>query len=319
MAEKAPSQAAQIAPVQKARILAEALPFIRAFHASTLIIRFGGGAMADPALKEGFARDVALLRLVGMRPIIVHGGGWRIDDLLRTMGMEPRQVAGVRVTDEATLNVVEMVLGEINQELVGLINKFGAKAVGLSGQDGRFIHARPLTLARGEPGGAAPDVGLVGEVESIDPDVIHLLMSRGFIPVIMPIGVGADGTAYHINSDAFAGELARTLHAEKLILMTNVPGIHDRDGKLAFVMTATEAETLLREGVVAPELQPRVAAALSAVREGVRSVHIIDGGVPSALLLEVLTNSGIGTAMRSDAGPHFLADSRSYFAGTADG
>ena len=167
-------------------------------------------------------------------------------------------------------------------------------------------------------GDVAPDIGLVGEVESIDPDVIHLLMSRGFIPVIMPIGVGADGTAYHINSDAFAGALARTLHAEKLILMTNVPGIHDREGKLVFVLTASDAEGLLRDGVVPAEMQPRVVAALAAVREGVRSVHIIDGGVGSALLLEVLTNSGIGTAMRSDAGPHFLADSRSYFAGAVD-
>jgi acetylglutamate kinase len=303
---------------QKARILAEALPFIRAFHASTLIIRFGGGAMADPALKEGFARDVALLRLVGMNPIVVHGGGWRIDELLQTMGIGIRRQSGMRVTDEATLNVIEMVLGEINQELVGLINRFGAKAVGLSGQDGRFIHARPMTLAPVGGAGETPDLGLVGEVESIDPDVIHLLVSRGFIPVIMPIGVGTDGTAYHINSDSFAGQLARTLHAEKLILMTNVPGVHNRDGKLAFVLTASEAEALLRDGVVPAEMQPRVIAALAAVREGVRSVHIIDGGVGSALLLEVLTNSGVGTAMRSDAGPHFLADSRSYFAGGAD-
>jgi len=313
------TQPASISPLQKARILAEALPFIRAFHASTLIIRFGGGAMADPVLKEGFARDVALLRLVGMNPIIVHGGGWRIDELLQTMGIEIRRHQGMRVTDEPTLNVVEMVLGEINQELVGLINRFGAKAVGLSGQDGRFIHARRMVLPPLADGGVSPDVGLVGEVESIDPDVIHLLMSRGFIPVIMPIGVGSDGTAYHINSDAFAGELARTLHAEKLILMTNVPGIHDREGRLAFVLTASEAEGLLRDGAVPAEMQPRVVAALAAVREGVRSVHIIDGGVGSALLLEVLTNSGIGTAMRSDAGPHFLADSRSYFAGAVDG
>jgi len=309
---------APITPPQKARILAEALPFIRAFHASTLIIRFGGGAMADPVLREGFARDVALLRLVGMNPIIVHGGGWRIDELLQTMGIPIRRHAGMRVTDEATLNVIEMVLGEINQELVGLINRFGAKAVGLSGQDGRFIHARRMTLAPDGRSGETPDLGLVGEVESIDPDVIHLLVSRGFIPVIMPIGVGADGTAYHINSDSFAGQLARTLHAEKLILMTNVPGIHDGDGKLVFVLTASEAEALLRDGVVPAEMQPRVIAALAAVREGVRSVHIIDGGVGSALLLEVLTNSGIGTAMRSDAGPHFLADSRSYFAGAVD-
>ena len=267
---------------QKARILAEALPFIRAFHASTLIIRFGGGAMADPVLRAGFARDVALLRLVGMNPIIVHGGGWRIDELLQTMGIAIRRQAGVRVTDEATLNVIEMVLGEINQELVGLINKFGAKAVGLSGQDGRFIHARRLAPPPADGPGEVRDLGFVGEVESIDPDVIHLLVSRGFIPVIMPIGVGADGTAYHINSDSFAGQLARTLHAEKLILMTNVAGIHDRHGRLVFVLTASDAETLLRDGVVPADMQPRVTAALAAVREGVRSVHIIDGGVRRA-------------------------------------
>jgi acetylglutamate kinase len=269
-------------------------------------------------LREGFARDVALLRLVGMNPIIVHGGGWRIDELLQTMGIPICRQAGMRVTDEATLNVIEMVLGEINQELVGLINRFGAKAVGLSGQDGRFIHARRMTLPPAGSSGEAPDLGLVGEVESIDPDVIHLLVSRGFIPVIMPIGVGADGTAYHINSDSFAGQLARTLHAEKLILMTNVPGIRDGDGKLVFVLTASEAEELLCEGVVPAEMQPRVTAALAAVREGVRSVHIIDGGVGNAVLLEVLTNSGIGTALRSDSGPHFLADSRNYFAGAVE-
>ena len=307
-----------ISPAEKARTLAEALPFIRAFHACTLIIRFGGGAMADLALREGFARDVALLRLVGMNPIIVHGGGWRIDQLLRTMGIEIRKHRGVRVTDEPTMNVIEMALGEINQELVGLINRFGAKAVGLSGQDGRFIHARRMAVPRDDGVGEMPDLGLVGDVERIDPDIIHLLVSRGFIPVVMPIGVGADGTAYHINSDLVAGQLARTLHAEKLILMTNVPGVVDRDDKLIFVLTASSAEGLLRDGTVQPEMQPRLTAALAAVREGVRSVHIIDGGVPNALLLEVLTNSGVGTAVRSDAGPHFLADSRNYFAAAVD-
>ena len=197
---------ALISPLQKARILAEALPFIRAFHASTLIIRFGGGAMADPALKEGFARDVALLRLVGMNPIIVHGGGWRIDDLLADDGhRESPRASGVRVTDEATLNVVEMVLGEINQELVGLINKFGAKAVGLSGQDGRFIHARRMTLPPDRRAACRPTSASSARSRASIPNVIHLLLSRGFIPVIMPIGVGVDGTAYHINSDAFAG------------------------------------------------------------------------------------------------------------------
>lgn len=307
-----------ISPGQKARILAEALPFIRAFHASTLIIRFGGGAMADPALKEAFARDVALLQLVGMKPIIVHGGGWRIDQLLQTMGIDIRRHRGLRIVDEPTLNVIEMALGEINQELVGLINRFGAKAVGLNGQDGRFIHARRMTLPRADGAGEAPDLGFVGDVERIDPDVVHLLVSRGFIPVVMPIGVGGDGTAYQISSDLVAGQLARTLHAEKLILMTNVPGVVDRDGKLAFVLTASEAEGLLRDGAVQEDMQPRLVAALAAVREGVRSVHIIDGGVPNALLLEVLTNSGVGTALRSDSGPHFLADSRSYFAAAVD-
>jgi acetylglutamate kinase len=296
---------------QKARILAEALPFIRSYHGKTLIIRFGGEAMADPQLKAGFARDVALLRLVGMNPIVVHGGGWRIDELLEQMGITVRKHGGFRVTDEATMNVIEMVLGEINQELVSLINRHGAKAVGIDGQDGRFIHARPLSRSARQD---APELGLVGEVESIDPDIILLLLSRGFVPVIMPIGVGADGTAFHINSDTVAGQLARTLHAEKLILMTNVPGVADRQGNLAYVLTASEVAELLADGTVGHEMRPRVAAALSAVREGVRSVHIIDGGVESALLLEVLTNSGVGTAVRSDSGPHFLEDARDYFA-----
>jgi acetylglutamate kinase len=296
-----------ISAAQKARILAEALPFIRGFHAKTLVVRFGGEAMADAALKEGFARDVALLRLVGMNPVVVHGGGWRIDQLLQQMGMENRIHEGIRVTDEATLNVVEMVLGEINQDLVRLINRNGAKAVGIGGQDGRFIRARKMVLP------AAPDLGFVGAIERIDPDIVRLLLSRDFIPVVMPIGVGADGTAYHINSDLAAGQLARTLAAEKLILMTNVTGVCGRDGRLAYVLTATEAEALIADGVVQGGMRTRIEAALAAVREGVRSVHIIDGGVPSALLLEVLTNSGVGTAVRSDAGPHFLADSRSYF------
>jgi len=294
----------------KARILAEALPYIRAYHGKTLVIRFGGHAMADDGLKAGFARDVALLRLVGMKPIVVHGGGWRIDELLRKTGKETRRHRGVRITDEGTLTIVEMALGELNQELVGLINRHGGRAVGLNGQDGRFIHARKMPPADGE--GAEIDLGFVGDVESIDVGLIDLLMSRNFIPVIMPIGVGADGTAYHINSDLLAGRLARALEAEKLVLMTNVPGVRDRNGKLVYILAAAEAEALLRDGVVDGGMRPRVTAALQAVREGVRSVHIIDGGVPSALLLEILTAEGVGTALRSDAGPHFLEDSRDY-------
>jgi len=294
----------------KARILAEALPYIRAYHGKTLVIRFGGHAMADDALKAGFARDVALLRLVGMKPIVVHGGGWRIDDLLQRTGKQTRRHRGVRITDERTLTIIEMALGELNQELVGLINRHGGRAVGLNGQDGRFIHARKLALPAVEDEGV--DLGFVGDIDSIDLDLVDLLLSRNFIPVIMPIGVGADGTAYHINSDLLAGRLARSLEAEKLILMTNVPGVRDRNGRLIYIVTAAEVERLLRDGLVDGGMQPRVTAALDAVREGVRSVHIIDGGVPSALLLEILTAEGVGTALRSDAGPHFLEDSRDY-------
>jgi acetylglutamate kinase len=299
-----------MSPAQKAQILAEALPYIRAYHGKTLVIRFGGQAMADAALKAQFARDVALLRLVGMKPIVVHGGGWRIDELMRQMGIEPRRHRGMRLTDERTLTIVEMALGELNQELAGLINRHSGRAVGLDGQDGRFIRARRIEAE--DAGGDAPELGFVGDIESIDTGLIELLLSRNFIPVVMPIGVGADGSAYHINSDLLAGRLARALKAEALVLMTNVSGVQGRDGKLAYIMTASEAEALLRDGIVQGGMRPRVLAALQAVREGVHSVHIIDGGVASALLLEVLTAEGVGTAVRTDTGPHFLEDSRAY-------
>jgi acetylglutamate kinase len=297
-------------PSQKAGILAEALPYLRAFHGKTLVIRFGGNAMANPALKAGFARDVALLRLVGMKPIVVHGGGWGIDELMKQMGLPSERYRGHRITDERTLNIVEMALSELNQELTSLINQHGGRAVGVDGQDGRFIRARPMPKPADDPD--APDLGFLGEVESIDTALIELLLSKNFVPVVMPIGVAADGTTYHINSDILAGRIARALEAEKLVLMTNIAGVHDRDGKLAHILTASEAEALLTDHVVHGGMEPRVIAALRAVREGVRSVHIIDGGVPSALLLEVLTAEGVGTAVRSDSGPHFFADSRSY-------
>jgi len=266
--------------------------------------------MADPVLKAGFARDVALLRLVGMKPIVVHGGGWSIDELMRQMGVPSRRYRGLRITDERTLTIVEMALGKLNQELTSLINRHGGRAVGLDGQDGRFIRARPMVVPADEPD--APDLGFVGDVESIDTALIELLLSRQFIPVVMPIGVAADGTTYNINSDLLAGRLARALEAEKHILMTNVAGVHDRDGKLAHILTASDAEAMLHDNVIRDGMVPRVIAALRAVREGVRSVHIIDGGVGSALLLEVLTAEGVGTALRTDAGPHFFEDSRAY-------
>lgn len=294
-----------------ARTLAEALPYLRAYHGRTIVVRFGGRAMADEELKANFARDVALLRLVGMKPVVVHGGGWRIDELLSTMGIPTRRHRGLRITDEKTLTVVEMALDELNQELAGLINRHGGRAVGINGQDGRFIRAVPMRLPP-VPGEDPVELGYVGDVADIDVELVHLLLSRAFVPVIMPLGVAEDGTAYHIDSDRLAGRLARALSAEKLILMTNVEGIADRRGKVAYILTASEVERLLADGKVADDMVPRAKAALDAVREGVHSVHIINGGVPSALLLEVLTAEGVGTAVRSDDGPHFLEDSRAY-------
>ena len=299
-------------PTATARVLAEALPYLRAYRGKTFVVRFGGRAMEEPALKAAFARDVALLRLVGMKPIVVHGGGWRIDALMRTMGIEPRRHRGRRVTDAQTLNVIEMVLDELNQELTGLINRHGGRAVGLNGQDGRFLRAKPMPRATT---GDDVDAGFVGDIASVDVELVNLLLSRDFVPVVLPIAVGDDGTAYHVNSDQLAGALARALGAEKLVLMTNVAGIADAKGKLAYILTAREVQALLEAQRVPDELVPRVSAAVQAVREGVRSVHIIDGGVPSALMLEVLTADGIGTAVRSDAGPHFLEDSRAYLMG----
>lgn len=300
-----------ISAATTARILAEAMPFLQAYHGRTLVVRFGGRAMESPELMRSFARDVALLRLAGMKPIIVHGGGWRIDALMRKMGIEPRRHLGWRITDEPTLQIVEMVLDELNQELTGLINQHGGRAVGINGQDGRFIRARAMRRDSRE-GEAEVALGYVGDIAAIDTQLVHLLLSRDFVPVVMPIGVGDDGTAYHIQSDLLAGSLARALEAEKLILMTNVAGVTDRHGKLAYVISASEAEKLLQDGFVQEDVQSRVKAAIQAVREGVRSVHIIDGGVPSALMLEVLTADGIGTAVRADTGPDFLEDSRAY-------
>ncbi|MCC6869362.1 MAG: acetylglutamate kinase [Burkholderiales bacterium] len=301
-------------PSQKAGILAEALPYLRAFHGKTLVIRFGGAAMADPALKTGFARDVALLRLVGMKPVVVHGGGWGIDALLARMGMDAQRYRGHRITDERTLNVVEMALSELNQELTSLINRAGGRAVGVDGHDGACIVAQPLRLTGDDA--AAPDLGFVGEVERIDPAYLELLLARGFVPVVIPIGVGPDGATYHLNSDRLAGALARALAAEKLVLMTNTNGVKDRDGRVVPILKAAEAEALLREGVVHGGMVPRVHAALQAIREGVRSVHVIDGSVPSALLLEVLTAEGVGTALRSEAEAPFFTASRAYLLAT---
>ncbi len=287
----------------KAQILAEALPYIRRFHDKTIIIKYGGNAMTEPALKAGFARDVVMLKLVGMNPVIVHGGGPQIGDLLKTMGIHSEFRQGMRVTDDKVMNVVEMVLGELNQEIVGLINQHGGKAVGLTGQDGAFIHARKMLLRSETNVGEFVDLGLVGEIDRIDPELIQLLDSRDFIPVIAPIGVGPDGEAYNINADLVAGKLAETLRAEKLVLMTNTVGVLDKNGTLLTGLTATEIDALFADGTISGGMLPKIGSALDAVKNGVKSSHVIDGRVEHALLLEVLTNEGVGTMIRADDTP----------------
>jgi acetylglutamate kinase len=285
----------------KAQILAEALPYIRRFHDRTIVVKYGGNAMTESHLKAGFARDVVMLKLVGMNPVIVHGGGPQIGELLAKMGIESEFRQGMRVTDERVMNVVEMVLGELNQEIVGLINQQGGKAVGLTGQDGAFIRARKMMLQ--SEAGELVDIGLVGEIERIDPELIALLDSRDFIPVIAPIGVGNEGEAYNINADLVAGKLAETLNAEKLVLMTNTSGVLDRNGRLLTGLTATEIEGLFADGTIHGGMLPKIGSALDAVRNGVKSSHVIDGRVDHALLLEVLTNEGVGTMIRADDAP----------------
>jgi acetylglutamate kinase len=287
----------------KAKILAEALPYIRRFHDRTIVVKYGGNAMTETPLKAGFARDVVMLKLVGMNPVIVHGGGPQIGDLLKKMGIQSEFRQGMRVTDEHVMNVVEMVLGELNQEIVGLINQQGGKAVGLTGQDGAFIRARKMLLRSDTEQGATVDIGLVGEIERIDPELISLLDSRDFIPVIAPIGVGSEGEAYNINADLVAGKLAETLRAEKLVLMTNTVGVLDKDGKLLTGLTANEIDRLFADGTIHGGMLPKMGSALDAVRNGVKSSHIIDGRVHHALLLEVLTNEGVGTMIRADDAP----------------
>jgi acetylglutamate kinase len=292
-----------VSAAQKAQILAEALPYIRRFHDRTIVVKYGGNAMTDEKLKAGFARDVVMLKLVGMNPVIVHGGGPQIGDLLKTMGIASEFRQGMRVTDDKVMNVVEMVLGELNQEIVGLINQHGGKAVGLTGQDGAFIQARKMMLRDGQSGEDV-DIGYVGEIERIDPELIALLDSRDFIPVVAPIGVGHEGEAYNINADLVAGKLAETLRAEKLVLMTNTAGVLDQKGNLLTGLSASEIEALFADGTIHGGMLPKIGSALDAVKNGVKSSHIIDGRVEHALLLEVLTNEGVGTMIRADEPAH---------------
>jgi acetylglutamate kinase len=280
--------------VQRAEVLIEALPYIRAFQGKTLVIKYGGAAMEQADLKEQFAKDVLLLRLVGIRPVIVHGGGPQIGALMKRLGKEPRFVGGMRVTDEETVQIVEMVLvGKINKEIVGLINLHGGRAVGLSGKDASLLRARKRLHRL--PDGTTADIGLVGEVEAVNPEPIRLLEENGFIPVIAPVGVGEGGETYNINADLVAGDVAAALFAEKLIHLTDVTGINGEDGRLVTALTKRDAERLIKAGVIDGGMLPKVESSLRALTGGAQKAHIIDGRVPHAILLEVLTKEGIGT------------------------
>ena len=285
-----------------AKVLAEALPYIQRFHGKTMVIKYGGNAMVDDKLKRGFARDIVLMKLVGMNPVVVHGGGPQIGNMLEQVGKKTHFVDGMRVTDSETMDVVEMVLGGlVNKEIVNLINQHGGHAVGLTGKDGDLIHARKLTFQRHNPEMNAPeivDIGHVGEVASIDPAIINMLVKGNFIPVIAPIGVGKDGQSYNINADLVAGKLAMTLQAEKLILLTNTAGVLDKEGNLLTGLKAKQVEELIENGTIHGGMMPKIKCALDAVHSGVNSVQIIDGRVEHAVLLEVLTDAGVGTLIK---------------------
>ncbi len=289
-----------ITPADAAAILAEAMPYIRRFHGKTIVVKYGGNAMTEERLKQCFARDVVLLKLVGMNVVVVHGGGPQIESLLRRIGKKGRFVQGMRVTDDETMEIVEMVLGgQVNKDVVNLINQAGGKAVGLTGKDGNLIRARKLMLASQNDGEDLIDVGQVGDITQIDPSLIGHLESGGFIPVVAPIGVGKAGETYNINADVVAGKIAEILKAEKLVLLTNTPGVLDESGNLITGMTPKQIDEMVANGTLSGGMLPKISAALDAARNGVRSVHIIDGRVEHALLLEILTDHGVGTMIKS--------------------
>ena len=282
-----------------ARVLNEALPYIQRFSGKTVVVKFGGNAMVDEKLKNGFARDIVTMKLVGMNPIVVHGGGPQIGELLEKLSIESRFVDGMRVTDDKTMDVVEMVLGaSVNKEIVNLINQNGGSAIGVTGKDGRLIKARQLKVSRASPDLEAPeiiDIGQVGEVKKINVRVLETLIQGDFIPVIAPIGVGDQGESYNINADLVAGKIAEVLQAEKLMLLTNVSGLQDKNGAVLTGLTTAEVNTLIEDGTIHGGMLPKIDCALSAVSGGVRSAHIIDGRVPHATLLEIFSDTGVGT------------------------
>ena len=289
-----------IAPRDKAEILAQALPYIRKFHGKTMVIKYGGNAMTDPVLQSDFAEDVVLLKLVGINPVVVHGGGPQIENALKRLGKEGKFVQGMRVTDAETMEVVEWVLaGEVQQDIVGLINQAGGKAVGLTGRDGGLIRAQKLKLLDNKDPSLEYDVGQVGDIVSIDPSVVKALQDDAFIPVVSPIGFGENNESYNINADVVASKLATVLQAEKLMLLTNIPGVLDKQGKLLTELTSREIDDLIADGTISGGMLPKLAGAIDAAKSGVNAVHIVDGRVPHAMLLEILTDQAYGTMIRS--------------------
>ncbi len=285
---------------KKAKTISEALPYIKRFFNKTIVIKYGGNAMTEAHLKESFAQDVVLLKLVGMNPVVVHGGGPQINKMLDKIGKKGEFIQGMRVTDDETMGIVEMVLGgQVNKEIVNLINQHGGKAVGLTGQDGNFIHAQKLMMEDLDDKEKMIDVGQVGKITAINPSIINFLDSGDFIPVVAPIGVGADGKTYNINADVVAGKLAEILEAEKLILLTNTPGVLDKNSDLLTGLTPKEIDDMVADKTLSGGMLPKINSALDAARSGVNAVHIIDGRVEHALLLEVLTDEGVGTLIKA--------------------
>jgi acetylglutamate kinase len=287
--------------IKKAEVLTEALPWIKRFYGKTIVIKYGGNAMVEERLKEGFARDIILMKYIGLNPVVVHGGGPQIGQVLKAMGIESRFEQGMRVTDAATMSVVEMVLGgKVNQEIVANINRHGGRAVGLTGKDGGLFTARKLEMTKVNPETLTPeiiDIGMVGEVDQVDPQIIEALENNNFIPVIAPVGIGADGCSYNINADLVAGRLAGALKAEKLILLTDVEGVKAKNGQLISTIDIRQIAKLIEDGTISGGMIPKVSCCLDAVREGVAKTHIIDGRLEHACLLEIFTDKGVGTAV----------------------
>ena len=289
-----------LTPAVKAKVLSEALPYIRRFHGKTVVVKYGGNAMTDIELQKSFAHDVVLLKLVGINPIVVHGGGPQIDEALRRVGKQGTFIQGMRVTDEETMEVVEWVLGgQVQQDIVMMINEAGGKAVGLTGKDGCLIQAKKMMMEDKEHPGQMLDIGFVGDITRIEPAVVKALQDDQFIPVISSIGYGDDGTAYNINADVVAGKMAEVLGAEKLIMMTNTPGVLDKNGELLRKLSAQSIDELFADGTISGGMLPKISSALEAARNGVNAVHVVDGRVPHCLLLEILTDRGVGTMISS--------------------